>query len=382
MARMAERRSKALVSGTSVFARVGSNPTPCKSFIFFSQRLFDTSDSPELEAEFRHEVSVMRTLRHPHILGFVGATFNPPRIIVTASSCNLPPTFRHPVCVYAVLMQPSPHLPSDVCVYAEYMENGSLFGLLHNDQLELPMNLRIQMALDMALGISYLHHLLPPIVHRDIKSQNMLVSADMRIKIYIGHLVSDFGISRLTDDKGIATAAGTPGWSSPEVLRGERSGLPSDAFSFGVVLWELATRQVPWNDTPPIRVAMTVASGGRLPVPASIPPILATLIQECFAEDPAQRPTFDQIVQRLTPVVQADPPRSVAELMGDVTQDRRRRAAQRKKRAGGVEAGAPVNVGSRRQMTPVAIAMNPLQKQQQQQQPGRLSQPLLRDEQI
>ncbi|KAJ4461926.1 putative Serine/threonine-protein kinase EDR1 [Paratrimastix pyriformis] len=286
------------------------------------KRLFDTSETPESDEQFRHEVSVMRTLRHPHILGFVGATFNAPRIIVT-----------------------------------EYMEMGSLFGLLHNDQLELPMNLRLQMCLDMALGISYLHHLVPPIVHRDIKSQNMLVSADMRIKpsstlthhrlqpftssrtivVYFVVLaqVSDFGISRLTDDKGIATAAGTPGWSSPEVLRGERSCLPADAFSYGVCCWELVTREIPWDGIPPIRVITTVAMGARLPIPDSCPPVLAALIRDCFLEDPMARPTFDQIVERLGPAVAADPPKNALDL------------ARARKRRTRKEEGA-VAVGSRK----------------------------------
>ncbi|KAJ4457966.1 putative Serine/threonine-protein kinase EDR1 [Paratrimastix pyriformis] len=261
------------------------------------KRLFDTTQSETQLAEFRREVSMMRTLRHPvrlvsvtvfasalllmgfwvvvaavlpgfcsgcgpqFIVGLVGATFENPKLIIT-----------------------------------EYMGRGSLYVILHNDAIALPMELRLRMAFDMARGLNYLHTLRPPILHRDIKSQNMLVTDDMRVK------VSDFGISRLTQEAGIATAAGTPAWSAPEVLRGDRSGLPSDVYSFGVVLWELITRRPLGRGASPA-VMMTVArEDGRLPIPSAseCPPIFSDLMRQCFEADPEKRPSMQQLVDLLS----------------------------------------------------------------------------------
>ncbi|KAJ4459022.1 putative protein kinase [Paratrimastix pyriformis] len=276
------------------------------------KRLFDTSPSQAMTDDFRREVAMMRTLRHPYIVSLIGATFESPRLIIT-----------------------------------EFMGRGSLYGLLHDEALAMPPALRLRMAFDMAraptsrpppsyhpmlraivppacpcpasafrtmrhahlggglrgggwgwvTGLNYLHTLKPPILHRDVKSQNMLVTDDLRVK------VSDFGISRLSQEAGITTAAGTPAWSAPEVLRGDRSWLPSDVFSFGVVLWELFTRQTPWEGVPPLRVMMTVTQGARLPVPpppaaAGEPgcqPLVGDLIRACFEERPEARPTMQQV---------------------------------------------------------------------------------------
>ncbi|KAJ4459026.1 putative Serine/threonine-protein kinase EDR1 [Paratrimastix pyriformis] len=281
------------------------------------KRLFDTSPSQAMTDDFRREVAMMRTLRHPYIVSLIGATFESPRLIIT-----------------------------------EFMGRGSLYGLLHDEALAMPPALRLRMAFDMARGLNYLHTLKPPILHRDVKSQNMLVTDDLRVK------VSDFGISRLSQEAGITTAAGTPAWSAPEVLRGDRSWLPSDVFSFGVrgccpalaappcvappspgpilfsgrlirthllflpravcaqvVLWELFTRQTPWEGVPPLRVMMTVTQGARLPVPPppaaagepGCPPLVGDLIRACFEERPEARPTMQQVVDQLAPEVEAHP---------------------------------------------------------------------------
>ncbi|KAJ4458460.1 putative Serine/threonine-protein kinase CTR1 [Paratrimastix pyriformis] len=236
------------------------------------KRLFDTSQSAAQLADFKREVAMMRTLRHPYIVALIGATFENPKLIIT-----------------------------------EFMGRGSLFTLLHDETVRMPTELRLRMALDMAKGLNYLHTLRPPILHRDIKSQNMLVTDDLRVK------VSDFGISRLSQEAGITTAAGTPAYLRR--VRTDTTGwyVPGSAPNYfpglSVVLWELATRQVPWADTPPLRVMMTVAGGARLPIPdtADCPPVLADLIRRCFEEKPEARPTMQQVVDLLGPAVDSHP---------------------------------------------------------------------------
>ncbi|GAV57549.1 Pkinase domain-containing protein/RCC1_2 domain-containing protein [Cephalotus follicularis] len=126
-----------------------------------------------------------------------------------------------------------------VLVY-EYMENGSLHDHLHKLKISPLMSwaARIKIALDAARGIAYLHeYAVPIIIHRDIKSSNILLDAKWTAK------VSDFGLSLMgpSDDKAHLSlhAAGTVGYMDPEYYRLQHLTTKSDVYSFGVVLLEL-----------------------------------------------------------------------------------------------------------------------------------------------
>ncbi|KAI4324105.1 hypothetical protein L6164_023669 [Bauhinia variegata] len=132
-----------------------------------------------------------------------------------------------------------------ILVY-EYMNNGSLIDHLHNDKLpnhDSPLMSwigRIKVALDAARGIQYLHeYATPPIIHRDIKSSNILLDAKFTAK------VSDFGLSQMgSEDKESHLslhAVGTFGYMDPEYYRLQYLTTKSDIYSFGVVLLELLT---------------------------------------------------------------------------------------------------------------------------------------------
>lgn len=152
------------------------------------------------------------------------------------------------------------------------------------------------MALDVAKGINYLHCLDPPIVHWDLKSPNLLVDKNWTVK------VCDFGLSRFKANSFISSksVAGTPEWMAPEFLRGEPSNEKSDVYSFGVILWELVTMQQPWSGLCPAQVVGAVAfQNRRLSIPQNTPPVLASLMESCWADDPAQRPSFGKIVESL-----------------------------------------------------------------------------------
>ncbi|KAI6687889.1 hypothetical protein NL676_024717 [Syzygium grande] len=180
----------------------------------------------------------------------------------------------------------------------EYLPRGSLYRLIHRPASGemLDQRRRLRMALDVAKGLNYLHNLSPPIVHWDLKSPNLLVDKNWTVK------VADFGLSRFKANTFISSksVAGTPEWMAPEFLRGERSNEKSDVYSFGVILWELVTMQQPWSGLSPAQVVGAVAfQNRRLAIPQNTSSALASLMESCWADDPAQRPSFASIVNSL-----------------------------------------------------------------------------------
>uniref|UniRef100_J3M1A6 non-specific serine/threonine protein kinase n=2 Tax=Oryza brachyantha TaxID=4533 RepID=J3M1A6_ORYBR len=214
--------------------------------------------------EFLREIAIMKRVRHPNVVLFMGAV----------TKC--------------------PHLS----IVTEYLPRGSLFRLINKASTGemLDLRRRLRMALDVAKGINYLHCLNPPIVHWDLKTPNMLVDKNWSVK------VGDFGLSRFKANTFISSksVAGTPEWMAPEFLRGEPSNEKCDVYSFGVILWELMTMQQPWSGLSPAQVVGAVAFQNRkLPIPQDTVPELAALVESCWDDDPRQRPSFSSIVDTL-----------------------------------------------------------------------------------
>ena len=145
-------------------------------------------------------------------------------------------------------------------------------------------------------------------LHGDVKSLNMLLDRDGRV------LVSDFGLSKHATNATTATGGGggmkgSMPWMAPEALEGEACTAACDVFSFGIVVWETLTRRVPWDGKPPHLIMRFVcdkpAPQNRPPLDAvdpSYPAPLLALMQECWAQDPAARPSFADVVRRLAEV--------------------------------------------------------------------------------
>ncbi|KAI4984983.1 hypothetical protein ZWY2020_017613 [Hordeum vulgare] len=226
-------------------------------------KLFSKQEySEEMVNTFRQEVSLMKKLRHPSIILFMGAVASQERL----------------------------------CIVTEFLPRGSLFQLLQKNTGKLDPRRKLNMAIDIARGMNYLHNSIPTIVHRDLKSSNLLVDKNWTVK------VADFGLSRLKLETFLSTknGKGTPQWMAPEVLRSEPSNEKSDVYSYGVVLWELVTQKIPWDTLNPIQIIAAVGfMDHRLEIPSNTDPQWASIIESCWDSDPQRRPSFQELLERL-----------------------------------------------------------------------------------
>lgn len=142
--------------------------------------------------------------------------------------------------------------PPVFCIITEYVPGGSLRKYLHQQEpYSVPLNLVVKLALDIAHGMQYLHA--EGILHRDLKSENLLLDEDMCVK------VADFGISCLESQCGSAKGfTGTYRWMAPEMIKEKNHTKKVDVYSFGIVLWELLTALTPFDDMTPEQAAFAV----------------------------------------------------------------------------------------------------------------------------
>ena len=185
------------------------------------------------------------------------------------------------------------------CLVVEKMDC-SLYDALHKKSLGVQFTKQelLRFAVEISDGVRRMHALRPPLVHRDLSSENVLVDlANRKCKI------SDFGITKEKYEKGAVSWSpiGHPRWRAPEVTRHEKYGKSVDIFSFGTVLWELMTGQVPFGDVESGReVATRIAQGERLNIPSDVDPAIADVIRSCWSPNPEQRPTMRQVASKLS----------------------------------------------------------------------------------
>ncbi|KAI3495150.1 hypothetical protein L1887_37349 [Cichorium endivia] len=213
-----------------------------------------------LEQQFKSEVTLLSRLYHPNIVQFIAA-------------CKKPPVY---------------------CIIMEYMSQGTLRMYLNKKEpYSLSTETVLRLALDISRGMEYLHS--QGVVHRDLKSNNLLLNDEMRVK------VADFGTSCLeTQTQESKGNMGTYRWMAPEMVKEKPYTRKVDVYSFGIVLWELITALLPFQGMTPVQAAFAVSEKNeRPPLPASCQPALAHLIKRCWAAEPSKRPDFTEIVQAL-----------------------------------------------------------------------------------
>jgi len=209
--------------------------------------------------EFNREINLLRSLRHPNILQFLG-------------SCNIPP---------------------NVCLITEFMPRGDLHKIIHDKTVVMDKALMKKIALDVSRGMLYLHSSNPFVIHRDLKSHNVLIGEYWNAK------VADFGLCKIIrswEETSKYTPCGTPKWAAPEVLRNEIYTTKADVYSFAIILWEMSTRQDPFPGMGAFELIVQVGKHGLRPGTLSEANPLAHIIAECWDDNPKLRPSFERIL--------------------------------------------------------------------------------------
>ncbi|XP_071778215.1 uncharacterized protein LOC139929262 [Centroberyx gerrardi] len=181
-------------------------------------------------------------------------------------------------------------------IVTEYASGGSLYEYLSSEQSEeMDMEQIMTWAIQIAKGMHYLHAEAPvKVIHRDLKSRNVVMTAERVLKI------CDFGASKFLSHTTHMTVVGTFPWMAPEVIQSLPVSETCDTYSYGVVLWEMLTREVPFKGFEGLQVAwLVVEKQERLTIPTSCPASFAELMRKCWQAEPKERPQFKQVLVTL-----------------------------------------------------------------------------------
>ncbi|CAD7696453.1 unnamed protein product [Ostreobium quekettii] len=185
---------------------------------------------------------------------------------------------------------------SSMFFVTELMRGGDLYtAIRHHQETMRWERLGKKVALDVALGLNYLHSQKPPMMHRDLKSPNVLLSEEGVAKI------ADVGMVKVqVKELMSAQPVMTPLWAAPEVLRKESANIKADVWSYGILIWELVSQA---DITEYQSLAMTrqmVSDKGKVVVlPHKCPPVAAKLFNACTAMVADDRPSMQQVVEWL-----------------------------------------------------------------------------------
>lgn len=199
-------------------------------------------------------------------------------------------------------------------IVVEYMENGSLDSFLRKHDGHFTVIQLVGMLRGIASGMKYLSDM--GYVHRDLAARNILVNSNLVCK------VSDFGLSRVLEDDPEAAYTTTGGkipirWTAPEAIAYRKFSSASDAWSYGIVMWEVMSYgERPYWEMSNQDVILSIEEGYRLPAPMGCPASLHQLMLHCWQKERNHRPKFTDIVSFLDKLIRS--PSALHTLVEDV----------------------------------------------------------------
>jgi hypothetical protein len=207
---------------------------------------------------FLKEIAILSRLQHPNILQFLGAC-----------------------------------LDNDLSLITEFCSLGDLRSYLLKRSPVDPF-IKVSFALQVAEGLHYLHSQTPPIVHRDLKCTNILITEDLQVKL------SDFGLSN-TDNAKSTNRLGTLNWLAPEVLRGTaKYTTQADIYSIAMCIYEIAADgKSPYAEMMPLQIVRAIDEGEKPAVPQNCSPVFERIMTMCWSDEPEQRMSLTQIIEEL-----------------------------------------------------------------------------------
>ncbi|CAG8627544.1 kinase-like protein [Rhizophagus irregularis] len=217
--------------------------------------------------ETKHEINVLKQLRHENIIQFIGISTNTKQLFIITEFC----------------------------------ENGDLFDYMRKVPRP-PFTQQIMFMHDIALGITYLHTRRPSIIHRDLKSMNILISSNLRAKI------NDFGLARIRPkaNASMHTQCGTPNWQAPEFWTPNPSYTEKvDVYAAALIFWEILTwgeAGYPYHNYNEHQLYEAVRDRNVRPSLIELknyPTTLLLLIQDMWQKLPSARPSMAQVVESL-----------------------------------------------------------------------------------
>eukprot|EP01087_Luapelamoeba_hula_P012330 TRINITY_DN3429_c0_g4_i3.p1 TRINITY_DN3429_c0_g4~~TRINITY_DN3429_c0_g4_i3.p1 ORF type:complete len:1705 (+),score=283.87 TRINITY_DN3429_c0_g4_i3:276-5390(+) len=217
--------------------------------------------------DFRAEAWIMRLLKHPNIVEMIGVCKHPTSLVT------------------------------------EFMPFGSLYDFILREDIKkyFSWRMRMKVVTDIALGVAFMHGLTPPIIHRDLKTLNVLMASDDPSAQVVAK-VADFGTC-VAATTFVGRVVDNPLWLAPEIMAGFEYSEKADVYSFGMIMYEVVERKLPFDEFDVrfvSKLEKQIEDGLRPTVHRLITPEpYIALMRECWDGDPSARPDMTDVVKRL-----------------------------------------------------------------------------------
>jgi serine/threonine protein kinase len=239
----------------------------------------ELNDTPS--KAYQNEVSVLTSIKHRNIVTLIGT--------MVEEKENL------------------------LCIVTEYCEGGTLYDLLNKKKnIEIPWNLRLKFLIEISEAMNFLHKNEPQIIHRDLKSLNILLTHQLKEKDANNHVsikICDFGLSQILskENKNFnLNGLGSVQWMAPELLQNYNPDITDkvDVYSFGIIIWEMYSRTQPYKGMSVSQIINFVCNEKGRPncdliAKYDMTKGLFELMTKCWDKNPSSRPNFDEILQIL-----------------------------------------------------------------------------------